>query len=90
MSPKGEGGGEVSILIPHPLSLVVNVNFYSCPKTDINPSLTALDPSTRIQPTPLVFHRRVRGGEVSVVSLRRAELFTFTTKTGVSLNKGHW
>ena len=82
--------GEVPKLIPHPLSLVVNVNFYSCPKTAINPSLTALDPSTRIQPTPLAFHRRVRGGEVSVVSLRRAELFTFTTKTGVSLNKEHW
>ena len=62
-------GGGVSKLIPHPLSLVVNVNFYSCPKTAINPSLTALhvDPSTRMQRTALACHRRVRGGEVSIL-----------------------
>ena len=45
-SPKGERGGEVSIvgevsiLIPHPLSLVVNVNFYSCLPTIISYALS--------------------------------------------------
>ena len=32
--------GEVSILIPHPLSLVVNVNFYSCLPTIISYALS--------------------------------------------------
>ena len=31
---------EVSKLIPHPLSLVVNVNFYSCLQTIINPAFS--------------------------------------------------
>jgi len=61
-------GGEVSKLIPHPLSLVVNVNFYSCLQTIINPTLsdgtiiTLLSStySTKIHPTRVNSYRRVK------------------------------